>query len=58
MMLGYYILIAFLIAGVSMMFGYVLGSVMTTAKIADKEADKERQERENGNATWRKQMER
>lgn len=42
MMLGYYILIAFLIAGVSMMFGYVLGSVMTTAKIADKEADKER----------------
>lgn len=54
MMLGYYILIAFLISGVSMIFGYVFGSVMTTAKIADKGADKERKERENGNAAWRK----
>lgn len=54
MMTGYYILVAFLIAGVSMIFGYILGSVMTTAKIADNEADKERKERENGNAAWRK----
>ena len=54
MMFGYYILIAFIIASVSMMFGYILGSVMTTAKIADKEADKERKERENGNVAWRK----
>lgn len=54
MILGYYVFITLLIAGVSMMFGYILGSVMTTAKIADKEADKERKERENGNAAWRK----
>ena len=54
MMVGYYVFITLLIAGVSVMFGYVLGSVMTTAKIADKEADKERRVRENGNAAWRK----
>ena len=54
MMLGYYVFMAFLIAGMSVGFGYALGSIMTTAKIAHEQAEKHRKESQDGDIARRK----